>query len=153
MIEVKITGLNKLAKLANRYPAVSQKYVDKAIGTTLDLIRYTASQMAPMGVTGNLRAQWETNITPFSGRLRSSSPYAADVEFGTRPHFVSAEQLRPWADKKGLNPWAVSRSIAKKGTKANPFFQGSIDRVRPGINNIFKNAIDGTLKELTSLTE
>ena len=43
------------------------------------------------------------------------------LDEGTRPHMPPVSEIRPWAQSKGLNEWAVAKSIAKKGTKAHPW--------------------------------
>tara|TARA_Y100001938_G_scaffold150365_1_gene240982 strand:- start:1006 stop:1536 length:531 start_codon:yes stop_codon:yes gene_type:complete len=52
-----------------------------------------------------------------SGRLRLSEPYTRST-----PHFPPIKALKPWAEAKGLNPYAVQQSIGKKGTPLVPFF-------------------------------
>lgn len=50
--------------------------------------------------------------------------YAAAIEFGTKPHHVSADQLTTWAQRKlgdaGAS-FAISKKIALFGTKRQPF--------------------------------
>lgn len=147
-MELEIKGLNKLINLAEKYPKVSEKHINRAIARALTRIWGKEKQEAPVD-TGNLRDNWQLNVSRFSGFLRSNAPYALGIEFGTRPHWVSIDKIAPWAKKRGLNPWAVRNSIAKKGTKANPFFQRSIKDASEGVNKEFKTAIDDTLKELT----
>jgi len=152
MVQLKIKGLEKLVKLANKFPAVAEKYCNTAISRSLVRIWGKEKLEAPVN-TGNLRDNWELKVGRFTGFLRSNASYSSAIEYGTRPHFVSAETLRPWAVKRGLNPWAVSKSIARKGTKANPFFKRALSGVESGVNIEFQNAIDGTLKELNKLTD
>lgn len=62
----------------------------------------------------------------FEAEVGSELKYAKYVEEGTRPHWTSVRQgssLRKWADDKGINPYAVQRSIAMKGTKGQWFTQ------------------------------
>ncbi len=152
MVQLEIKGLNKLIKLGEKFPKTTEKHVNTAINRSLVRIWAKEKVEAPVN-TGNLRDNWLLQVLRFSGTLRSNAPYANAIEYGTRPHFVSAERLQGWARKRGLNPWAVSKSIAKKGTKANPFFQRSVAGAEVGVNAEFKKAIDDTLKELTSLTD
>lgn len=149
MIEFKIEGIKKLQNLADKFPAVSEKYINTAISRSLVRILGKEKQQAPVN-TGNLRDNWSVNMGRFRGSLRSNAPYSSAIEYGTRPHFVSAEKLRPWAVKRGLNPWAVSKSIAKKGTKANPFFKRTLADAEEGVVGEIKKAISDTLKELTN---
>jgi hypothetical protein len=55
-----------------------------------------------------------------SATIGPSARHAEWVEEGTRPHWTSVKKgtpLRKWADDKGINPFAVQWSIARKGTK------------------------------------
>jgi len=59
--------------------------------------------------------------------------YGVDVEFGTSPHYVSAEHLKGWAkrvlgDEKASYP--VAKKIAKLGTEAQPFIRPALFQVR-----------------------
>lgn len=56
--------------------------------------------------------------------LIANVDYAAAIEFGTKPHHVSGDQLTLWAKRKlgdaGAG-FAVSKKIAMFGTKRQPF--------------------------------
>ena len=50
--------------------------------------------------------------------------------------------IKPWAESKGLNPWAVQKSIAKKGTKPHPWiykidalYKMYLDDIRTAMRN------------------
>ena len=151
-VALKVNGLNKIMTLAERYPAISQKHIDKAIGVSINLIWATSVSKSPIGATGNLRRGWVKEFTPFYGRLSNTTSYASDVEYGTPPHYVSPAELEPWVKKKGLPPWlakVISRSIEKKGTKANPFFSDSIDYVSDAVDNEFTKALSEITSELS----
>jgi HK97 gp10 family phage protein len=152
-MKITINGLNEIMKMADKFPAVAQKYVDKAIQMSLLRVRTEAKNNAPFGTTGNLRSNWKIQTSPFYGRLSSEANnegfhYGVAVEYGTRPHYVSPKILDGWARRRGLNPFAVSKSIAKKGTKANPFFRKSIGEVEPKINQEFDKALELIVKEI-----
>ena len=59
--------------------------------------------------------------------------YAPYVEKGTRPHWTSVRNLEKWALDHGISPYAVQRSIAERGTKANPFTKRTYKQVKPKI--------------------
>ena len=52
-----------------------------------------------------------------SGKLKLTKPYTR-----SKPHYPPIKKLKPWAEAKGLNAYAVQRSIGKKGTPLVPFF-------------------------------
>jgi HK97 gp10 family phage protein len=153
MITVKINGLDKLIEMADKYPAVAEKHVNKAIQRSLLRVQDSAKQNAPFGTSGNLRSNWILKQGRFSGSLSSGAnsagyPYGSAVEYGTRPHFVSAMALNTWAKRRGLNPFVIARSIGRKGTKANPFFQKSADSQEDNINKEIDQALDAILNEI-----
>lgn len=147
-VELEIKGLDKLMKIADKYPSVAQKHIGNAIQTTFKVLSGVIDSKAPRGVTGDLRNAWVKEYKPFFGRMSSGVKYASAVEFGTAPHYVSPKVLAPWAEKKGLNPYAVSKSIQRKGTKAHPFFQESVDYAEGGINRLFADALINITKDI-----
>ena len=149
MIELKIKNLDRLIDITEQFPAIAEKHVNQAIARSIVRILGQEKREAPFGVTGHLRDNWATNFGRFTGSLRSNSEYSAAVEYGTSPHYVSPQQLAPWAAKKGLNPYAVSKSILKKGTKANPFFKRSVSSQESDVQNEFDIAIKNILKEVS----
>lgn len=151
MLEVKIDNLSGVLKLADKYPAIAEKHVNTAIAGSLVRVLAAEKMEAPFGVTGRLRDDWTIQNGRFTGTLRSNAPYAMAVHDGTRPHFVSGESLGPWAKKKGLNPYAVAKSIAKKGTKANPFFKRAIEGTEAQINKLFDSALEAIGFDLSRL--
>lgn len=148
MIQVKINGLNKLTKIAQQYPAVSEKYINKAISLSLLRILGAEKVEAPFGVSGLLRDNWQTSFGRFEGSIKALAPYAAYVHEGTAPHMPPVDQITPWANKKGISPWAIAMSIKKKGTKANPFLKRAVDKVQHDIEGEFATALQGTLDEV-----
>lgn len=146
-MKLEIKGFDKLIKLGNLFPSVAEKHINTAISRSLVRILGKQKQEAPVN-TGNLRDNWTIDVGRFRGVLKSNAKYSSAIEYGTLPRFVSAETLRPWAAKRGLNPWAVSKSIAKKGTKANPFFRRSLNNAESGVEIEIEKAINATLKEI-----
>lgn len=57
-----------------------------------------------------------------------TQPYGLDIEQGRPPHYVSPAALAPWAKRKGLNPYAISKSIEKKGTRAQPYMGPALEK-------------------------
>ena len=140
-ITLNVKGLDKLIKTAEKYPQIAEKFINKAINLSLVRVLGQEKQTAPFGVSGALRDNWKIEMNRFEGRLYSLSQYAMDVEKGTSPHYVSIEEITPWANKKGIPAWVVQRAIRLHGTKANPFFQKAVDAAESGVNLEFKNAM------------
>lgn len=138
--------------MAERFPHIAEKHVNTGINRSLVRIWGKEKQEAPFGVTGSLRDRWTLFVGHFSGYLRSQMAYSVPVHEGSRPHYVSPRALMQWATKKGLNPYAVAKSIAKKGTRANPFFQRSLDASATDVSKEFKEALVNITKEMAKAT-
>ena len=70
--------------------------------------------------TGNLSNSINYKVSPYMIEIEMLE-YGEFVDSGTKPHWVPIDKLKPWAKIRGVNPWAVRASIAKKGTKAKPW--------------------------------
>lgn len=153
MIKVEIKGLNKLINFAEQYPEISEKYINQAINRSLLRIWGKEKTEAPFGVSGTLRDNWIVQVGRFEGALKANAPYALFVEEGTKPHMPPVDEITPWAKKKGINPWAVAISISKKGTKANPFLQRSVDAVKSDIEGEFATALQSAMDEVAQMSD
>ena len=75
--------------------------------------------------------------------IHYDAPYAEAVNDGTDPHFVDAKELEGWVRRK-INPkgvkkvksiaFAVSKSIAKRGTVPQPFMTKAIELAKSKFN-------------------
>jgi len=70
------------------------------------------------------------------------APYPLFVHEGTRPHFPPIDAIAPWANRHGIPPFALAMSIAQKGTKANPWLERTIEKLRPHLQNLNGLAAD-----------
>ena len=148
-ITLEIKGLSQLISMAEKYPAIAEKHINMAINRSLVRLWGEEKIQAPVYI-GRLRDDWKLDVGRFQGKLSSNAPYAMDIENGRGPHAVSGTELMGWAAKKGLNPWAVAKSITKKGTKANPFFARSINAQADNIQKEFDTALQDIIKEINS---
>lgn len=108
---------------------------------------------APVAVTGDLRKSIKVELNGLSAIVGPTTKYANAIEFGDGPKWVSVKDgspLRDWADAKGINPYAVQRSIAKKGTKAHPFVVPTHTLMEPRINRMFDDEIGRLAEELSN---
>lgn len=82
----------------------------------------------------------ETVIAPKVG-------YGVYVEKGTRPHFPPIAAITPWAKRKGISPFLVARSIARKGTKAKPFMAPAAQEAPKMVATEVEGAIKNVLEK------
>lgn len=77
----------------------------------------------------------------------------SDGEF-TDPHMIPAREAKPggtlyrWGQKRGMNPWAVRASIAKKGVRRNRFFKRAANATESAVGKVFEGAMDKLAKKL-----
>lgn len=110
-------------------------------------------QRANVGVTGDLRQSVKYQVGKLEASIGPTAKHAQYVEHGTKPHWTSVKDGTPlakWAKAKGISPFAVQRSIAKKGTKAHPFVGPTFKFMEPRIKRRFNTEIDKLIQELSA---
>lgn len=111
---------------------------------------------APVGVSGYLRKSIRMRLE--NGGLRAviqpglseKVEYAEVVHEGGKPRYVSVRKgsaLRLWAERRGINPYALQKSIAKHGTKANKYVERASSNSEEKINQVFTTALNNALKK------
>lgn len=141
-----VEGLDELLRKMDRLPADVQRECFKAMqSASLDIIADAKGNLRVNGsvVTGNLRASGKVqkvddktlDVGFFSSDARDKG-YASYVEHGRKPgKMPPPDILEAWAYKKfrlshkdaRSMAWAMARSIAKKGTKARPYFEPAVE--------------------------
>ena len=141
-----VEGLDELIRKMDRLPAEVQRECFKAMQTaSLDIIADAKGNLRINGsvVTGNLRASGKVqkvddktlDVGFFSSDVEDKG-YARYVEYGRKPgKMPPPDILEAWAYKKfrlshkdaRSMAWALARSIAKKGTKARPYFEPAVE--------------------------
>ena len=141
-----VEGLDELLRKMDRLPAEVQRECFKAMQTaSLDIIADAKSNLRVNRsvVTGNLRASGKVqkvdektlDVGFFSSDVENKG-YARYVEYGRKPgKMPPPDILEAWAYKKfrlahkdaRSAAWALARSIAKKGTKARPYFEPAVE--------------------------
>jgi hypothetical protein len=88
------------------------------------------------GLMGSINYEAATSTIGWAVIIGTNQKYAKGVEEGTKPHYVSPEDLVLWCQRK-LNlsreeaeraSYAVSKKIQKEGTKAQPFLVPGCER-------------------------
>ena len=141
-----VEGLDELLRKMDKLPAEVQRECFKAMQTaSLDIIADAKGNLRANGsvVTGNLRASGKVqkvdektlDVGFFSSDVENKG-YARYVEYGRKPgKMPPPDILEAWAYKKfrlshkdaRSAAWALARSIAKKGTKARPYFEPAVE--------------------------
>ena len=116
----------------------------------------------PTGATGLLResihaqkVRVRNNVV--KGGVFTAHPYAAAVEYGTRPHMPPVAPIVPWVKVKfALSQpeqaiqiaYAIARKISKRGTKPQKFMQQAADHVRPEFQQAFKTTMQRVIDRI-----
>ena len=140
-------------RLFERAPGAAQARMRRLIeGAAIDVQR-EMTIAANVGVTGHLRrsVRYQFSAPLMRAEVTPEANYAEAVEYGTRPHWVSVKpgsSLYQWARLKGINPYALQRSIARKGTKPHPFVKPTYVKMQPRVVNDVSAGITQFAREL-----
>jgi hypothetical protein len=138
--------------LFNRLPSAMATRIRQLVeGAAIDVQRQMRI-VTPVGVTGQLRraVRYSFNAATLTAEIVPDIDYAADVEQGTPPHYVSVSpgsSLRAWAMQKGLDPYAIQAKIAQRGTRKHPFVQPTYVLMKPKVENDIANGITALVSE------
>jgi hypothetical protein len=138
-IKIEIKNIDKVRAALLKSPEIVARHVNIAIHQALNVDLRNAKQKTTPVDLSNLIGTWDVKFSNLRG------------EMGPRPHWTSVKNLEGWAKRHGMNPYALQRSIAKKGTKANPFLKEAIDIAQPSINKRFDTALSNSLKEIANI--
>jgi hypothetical protein len=130
--------------------AINQLVEAGAIDTQAEMRR-----QVNVGATGHGRRAitYTTQPSTLSAKVTPNFPYALPLEEGSRPHWTSARPGSPlakWANMKGISPYAVQRSIAKKGTKAHPFVAPTYRLMIPRVQRLVVVGMNRFVREVNS---
>lgn len=139
----------KIDRVQRSFPSSVQGAVKKA--TVFMWAR--VHEKTPVG-HGYLKKSILYKVSNLEGVIRPTVKYAIFVHEGTRPHWVPKSEwalptgsLYKWAKKKGLNPYLVARSIARKGTKKQPWMRKTFDTYESQVRKFFDESVDRLIKE------
>jgi len=143
-VTIDVFGHRATTRELDRYKLTTRDGLKRAVAATVLEIQTDARKAAPAD-SAFLRRSIKAYFTQggIAGEVRVDAPYGPFVEWGTGPrgrrtsvgedipswytHGASVSmpptaELARWATRKGLVPYAVARSIQKKGgVKAQPF--------------------------------
>jgi len=145
----------QVVRLFQRAPgAVTLRLRQLIEGAAIDVQREMRIR-ANVGVTGNLRrsVRYTFNAAALRAVIEPAAQYAEYVEKGTRPHMVSVAEgtpLRAWAKLKGINPFALKASIARKGTKAHPFVEPTYKKMKPKVEGDIRRGLIRLVEDMNN---
>jgi hypothetical protein len=137
-----------LARTAEAFPG----YIDAWLHESAVLTQAEMSANAPEGVAGLMGQGLKNNIgidynlAEGSAEIKPTDqvPYADAVETGSRPHRPPAgpdSALAQWCELKGLNVWAVAKSIERKGTQPHPYIEPTYQTIKPQVSELFSKGV------------
>ena len=125
-VKIEIKNLDKIAKMADKYPAISQRHIDKAIVRSIGEIDIQTKPFTPVK-TGRLRSSMLPKFSPFQGIYGSKLPYAITVhdKYGEG---VVKPYRHPSLNKKAISSFLFEG--ARKSEKViNKEFQEALDNI------------------------
>lgn len=107
--------------------------------TTIAQAEVRTSDEMPVD-TGRLRnsiaAKVASGALPAWGHVGTNVAYGRFVHEGTGAHWAPVGALTRWAKRHGVNPYALQRSIARRGTRARPFMTKGWEKVAPRVGGL-----------------
>lgn len=152
MIKIDVSGIIDLGK---NFTKLAESSLEKNLSQGAQIagaeVQAEARALVPVD-TGALRISIENDSMASSNgylvQVGPTQPYGKEIEQG-RPSgtYVSPQALMGWAKRKGLNPYAVSKAIQKKGSPAQPFLFPAFDKKQDSIVAIITQAVSNAFKE------
>lgn len=152
---ISIQGLDELRAKFQKSPQKVSAELYKALLKSGITMQRLGREEAPID-RGQLRNKIKYMLRAGSVEIGPRGvPYAAAVHEGSRPHFppIKAltgreESLDLWARRHGMDPFLLARSIARKGTRANPFMTRALGRGTNDVRRLFNVAVQRIVEEL-----
>lgn len=105
-----------------------------------------------VGVSGELRKSIRYTFENFlTVSVYPAAKHAAPHEYGTRPHWVSVKRGTPlyqWSRMKGINPYAMQRAIAKRGTRPHPYLKRTLLDVDGEVLDDFNRGMNRIIEKI-----
>jgi phage gpG-like protein len=152
-MQIRIDDRELRAMLGRAPEVVAVRLRQLVEGSAIDVQREMRIA-APVAVTGQLRNSITYVLHPrdLRAEIGPNVNYGAPVEYGTKPHRVSVAPgtpLRKWAQLKGINPYALQNSIARKGTKPHPFVAPTYRKMKPRVESDIAKGIAKLVEDLS----
>jgi HK97 gp10 family phage protein len=129
---IQIIGLDRLRAGFNAAPAVVQAQTRTAMTTSCLLIEGAARSIAPKKtgrMAGSITHRISGGGANLTGEIGPSVKYGIYVEYGTRPHWMPP----------GILPFPAMRTIAQRGTRAQPYMKPAFDQNVGRVTKMFSD--------------
>lgn len=153
--EVKGNLLKKLPRATE----IAERALSQGLNEASGALWERAKDTTPTA-TGTLAKSIRRDLTPTYAKIYPELKYGLYVHEGTKPHWIPKAELEPggslyrWFLKKGIkdkrHQYAIVRSIARKGTKGNPWFARAVEEKEKDVVRIFREAADKLVASLAN---
>lgn len=149
---IEVIGLDKAIKNMEEYLARKYQESAKVVKASSANVKKISQQLVPKDLGDlkkNIRYKVVKRKYSITGEISANSHYAAYVEFGTgaprKPPPLSA--IEGWAERHGVNPYALQKKIMvygtstetpQKGPVGQKFMEPSFDREAPQFLNAIR---------------
>ncbi len=116
----------------------------RALTQSALLVEGNAKRLVPVD-TGNLRRsityRVDSRPIPLFAEIGTNAPYAVFVHEGRKAgKMPPTSALLGWARRHGRNPFAVARSIGRRGIRGKPFLRNALTQARGQIQAFLSDA-------------
>ena len=157
-LSIEIDQGNLLAAV-KRVPVALKKHSERAISRIVQNIARSARRRAPKATSQLTQSIRGKRINALSGIIGAHTRYAKAVERGSLPGgFPPLDDLVQWIRVKNIQPrdsemsdrdlaYVIARSIARKGTKPQPYMEPALEAHRQKAAQRMNAAINAALQE------
>lgn len=114
--------------------------------TSFKMEREAKIEAANVLDTGQTQSSISTNIFGLKGQVKPTTKHAIFAHNGRKPGrmppFKEGTALARWANKHGIPPFLLARSIGRKGTKGYKFMDKAFKTVKPSAENEARKTLD-----------
>lgn len=148
--KLEIQGMQGLVRALKQYPAISRPVMQRAfVGMQAVLAKHTLKQNPVPYKTGFLLMSFRFKVGELSARWFPTAAYAPYVEFGTRPHVITAKRKAALFWPGAKHP---VRSVNHPGTKPNPYMASIAENSTEDALKLFQQAQEIINREIAKQT-
>jgi hypothetical protein len=144
---IEIQGITQLIAGLQQAPSIAAPILQRALAASQAILaKYTTKSTVPWR-TGFLTQSFRAELTAGILRWFPTASYASYVEFGTKPHVITAKNAKALYWPGALHP---VKSVNHPGTQANPFMERIVAAATPDINATFGTALQQIVQAIAA---